>query len=480
SDRPAGEYGRYAAVRRDREHPGRVSAGRPAGDRPAEPEREFTVIVKGGSRKSGAFFATHLMKTEENERVSIAEMKGLYAEDVPEAFRELKALAAGTRAENYFYHASINPREDELLTSEQWEFAVDRLEHNLGLDGHARFQVEHEKEGRTHRHIVWSRVDPDTMTITSDSFTYLAHDHTRAELEQAFHHEPTPPTPQPSQRRSREIHEWENFRAQESGIDAKEVKAEVTALWQHSDSGSAFVAALEDSGYTLCQGDRGYCIIDSYGDTHSLVRRLDGVKTAELREYLSGMPLASLPTVAEASAAVRARNEAEEEGSTGGATLLVTEEQAQREPHVAELGDTNPKLRVLNQLAEEHRAQEAPDPRAAWFAENLPDTYPVAANARAYAELVEADMRANDCELPFTQGRTWEMWADNAMQYFRERAESLSEQVHDLPPELQERLEHLKDTVTDVKDRLSTFWQDFVKEGREREPPEIQEPELER
>ena len=83
------------------------------------------------------------------------------------------------------------------------------------------------------------------MTITSDSFTYLAHDQTRAELEQEFHHEPTPPTPQPSQRRSREIPDWENFRAQESGIDPKEVKAEVTALWQHSDSGAAFVAALK-------------------------------------------------------------------------------------------------------------------------------------------------------------------------------------------------------------------------------------------
>jgi len=438
------------------------------------------VIVKGGSRKSGAFFASHLMKTEENERVNIAEMKGLYAEDVPEAFRELKALAAGTRAENYFYHASINPREDERLTPEQWEFAVDRLEHNLGLDGHARFQVEHEKEGRTHRHIVWSRVDPDTMTITSDSFTYLAHDQTRTELEQEFHHEPTPPTPQPSQRRSREIPDWENFRAQESGIDPKEVKAEVTALWQRSDSGAAFVSALGDAGYMLCQGDRGYCIIDSYGDSHSLVRRLDGIKTAELREYLSGTPLADLPTVAEAAAQVRERNEAEEEGSTGGATQLVTEEQVQREPHIAEPAHTNPKLRVLHHLAEDHQAQEAPDLRAAWFAENLPDTYPVAATVRDYAAIVEHEMRAHDCELPFTQGRTWEMWADHAMHYFGEQENALSEKLHELPPELQERLDQLTDTVTHVKEKLNTFWQDFVKEGRECEPPEIQEPELER
>jgi len=119
------------------------------------------------------------MKAEDNERVSITEMKGLYAEDLPEAFRELKALAAGSRGKDYFYHASLNPREDERLTPEQWEFAVDRLEQNLGLDGHARFQVEHEKEGRTHRHIVWSRVDLETMTLANHWRNYEAHDKTR-------------------------------------------------------------------------------------------------------------------------------------------------------------------------------------------------------------------------------------------------------------------------------------------------------------
>ena len=251
----------------------------------------------------------------------------------------------------------------------------------------------------------------------------------------------------------------------------------MTALWQHSDSGSAFVAALEDSGYTLCQGDPGYCIIDSYGDSHSLVRRLENVKTAELRTYLAEISSASLPTGAEAAAQARARNEAEEEGSTGGATALVTEEPAQREPQIAEPAHTNPKLRVLHHLAEEHRGQETQDSRAAWFAENTPDAYPPAATARDYAELVQAEMRANDCELPFTQGRTWEMWAEHALHYFEERRSAIPEK---LPPELQERLDELTDTVTQVKDRLSTFWQDFIKEGREREPPEIQEPELER
>lgn len=413
------------------------------------------MIVKGGSRKAGAFFASHLMKTEENERVSIAEMKGLYAEDLPEAFRELKALASGSRAENYFYHASINPREDERLTPEQWEFAVDRLEHNLGLDGHARFQVEHEKEGRTHRHIVWSRVDPDSMTITSDSFTYLAHDKTRAELEREFHHEPTPPTPQPSKRRSREIADWENFRAQESGIDPKEVKAEITALWRQSDSAGAFLAALEESGYTLCQGDRGYCIIDQYGDSHSLVRRLDGIKTAELRHYLSAIPLAGLPTVAEAAAQVRVKNEQEEADSASGATQPASEE------HHA-------------------RAKSRADSPGRRLEDLIPPTYPPARSAQEHADLTEAVMRSTQAELPLSR-HTWQDWAAQAWDTLRTRAVELAGRV---------------------KDSASSFWQDLVKdqlppeaadEGkssghwrqlfRQREPPDDithKEPELER
>lgn len=318
------------------------------------------MIVKGGARSAGGFFAKHLMKAEDNERVTIAEMKGLFAEDLPEAFRELKALAAGSRGKDYFYHASMNPREDERLTPEQWDFAVDRLEHNLGMDGHARFQVEHEKEGRTHRHIVWSRVDPETLTLANHWRNYEAHDKTRAELEQAFSHEPTPPTPpERSQRKSREIADWENFRAAETGIDPKAVKAEVTTLWQRSDSGAAFVAALEESGYTLCQGDKGYCIIDQAGDVHSLARRIDGVKTAQIRERLSDISLAELPTVAEASAAVKARGEAEEGDSTAGAAQPITEEQQpQQQPRTW----ANPRFALLYKYAHDHPALAPPEP----------------------------------------------------------------------------------------------------------------------
>jgi len=310
------------------------------------------MIVKGGSRRAGGFFAKHLLNAEDNERVEVKELRGFTSEDVKGAFQELDIIAAGTRVQNPFYHASINPRADEHLTPEQWNIAVDTLERNLGLDGHARFQIEHVKEGREHRHIIWNRLD-ENLNLTSDSFTYQAHDKTRRELEQLFDHEPTPDTPQPSQRRSREFAEWENFRGSQTGITPQEVKEEITALYHASDSGIAFQSALEHSGYTLCRGDKRdtLCVIDSAGDSHALVRRIDGIKTAQLRQFMADIDPHTLPSVKEATELVKAQPE------DGGGQGAVASGEQQEEPQQW----VNPKLAVLEKFAHDHPALAPPE-----------------------------------------------------------------------------------------------------------------------
>lgn len=250
------------------------------------------------------------MNAEHNERVRVVEMKGLYADTVQEALREMRLLAAGTKADNPYYIVSMNPRADEVLTPEQWEQAVDTLEHNLGLDGHARCVVEHEKAGRVHRHIVFSRVDVDSMTVVPTNNNYLIHTETSRELEQLFGHQATPVPPAPERDRFKD---WETFRAQESGLDLKLIKAQVTALFHASDNGAAFKDALQESGYVLCRGDKQgvLCIVDAHGDSHALLRRIDGVKAAELRAFMQGIDPQTLPSVAEAVALVKAQPESE-------------------------------------------------------------------------------------------------------------------------------------------------------------------------
>lgn len=261
------------------------------------------MIIKGGSRSNGRFFAKHLTNTRDNDRLRIVEFRGFANESVAGAFQEMKADAAGTRCENFFYHADISPREDEHLTDEQWAQAADTLERHLGLEGQPRFVVEHEKQGRTHRHVVWSRIDDETGKAISDSLTYRKHEAAAREIEQDCGLEPVPSVlmkDREGPRPVRRARDWEGLRGSQSGLTPDQVKREITALWQECDTGTVFKAALEERGYILCRGDRrDFCIIDPAGDDHSLARRIEGAKAADVRERMKEIDASSLPSVAE-------------------------------------------------------------------------------------------------------------------------------------------------------------------------------------
>jgi hypothetical protein len=143
--------------------------------------------------------------------------------------------------------------------------------------------IEHEKEGRTHRHVLWSRIDLEHMRAVPMDHDYAIHQRTARELEQAFglarvasRLDRDGPHP------ARGPKAWEEFRGMRSGSDPRAVTAEVSALWQETTTGMAFAAALAARGYRLAQGDRrDFCLIDRAGDDHSLARRLDGVTAAQ-------------------------------------------------------------------------------------------------------------------------------------------------------------------------------------------------------
>jgi hypothetical protein len=266
------------------------------------------MIISGGSRSNWRFFAGHLIRADENERVTLVEMRGApevegdLATSIREALRDYM-LMASRHCKNAFYHADLNPRAGEHLTPEQWEQAANQLEHELKLDGQPRFIVEHEKQGRVHRHIVWSRIDEDGHAI-SDSNNFAAHERAARALEKAFGHEPVRGVHAERDGKARPERRPKNrevFRGHASGIDPAQVKAEVSALWRSADSGKAFAQALADAGYILARGDRrDYVIVDAAGDDHSLARRVEGAKAAQIRERMADVDRARLPTVLEA------------------------------------------------------------------------------------------------------------------------------------------------------------------------------------
>ena len=273
------------------------------------------IIIEGGSRSAGWWWARHLQNTEANERAELVAVEGLSAETLPEMFREMHALAQGTKCQNYFYQANINPRADEHLTPAQWREAVETLGRNLGLEGQPYFVIEHEKEGRTHRHVVWSRIDQEKQVAISDSLTARIHEQTSRQLEAKFDLEAGKSILVPNrefERPERRAKKQERFRGAQNGIDPHAVADELKALRERSDSGQSFRTAMEAAGYLLARGDRrDFVVIDRAGGDHSLSRGL-GMKAAELRSFMKDIDTASLPSVAEAKAQQESRQAARE------------------------------------------------------------------------------------------------------------------------------------------------------------------------
>lgn len=270
------------------------------------------MIIKGKSRAGPQQLATHLGNAEKNERVSLVETRGTIAQDLRGALIEMDAIAAGTKCQRSLYHAAISPEPPHVLTPEQRAETIDALEKKLGLDGHARVVVMHEKLGRQHIHVVWSRIDLEHMRSVSDSHNFRKHEEVARDLERRFGHDRVQGAHHERdgvERPDRTPSRAELQQQERTGITGKRVKEAVTAAFRASDGPEAFRAALQERGYTLARGDRrDYVILDHKGGIHSLVRRIDGMKAAELREFMTAVNPESVPNIEQARELIAERD----------------------------------------------------------------------------------------------------------------------------------------------------------------------------
>jgi hypothetical protein len=281
------------------------------------------MIIIGKSRARAGQLGNYLSTEGENERVELIEIKGTVARDVRGAIAEMDAYAAGTQCEKPLYHAMINPEPPNRLTPEQRAEAVDALERKLGLGGHARVVVVHDKKDREHIHVVWSRIDLERMRAVSDSHNYRKHEEVARDLERRFGHDRVQGAHHERdgvERPDRTPSRAELRQEDRTGLTGREVRAEVTAAFQASDGAEAFRSALEDKGYLLAQGDRrDFVIVDRAGGIHSLARRIDGIRAADLREFMAPIDRDRLPSAEEARDVQIGRNDVRRElGSQDG------------------------------------------------------------------------------------------------------------------------------------------------------------------
>jgi hypothetical protein len=269
-------------------------------------------MINKGTSCAGAFrLAKHVTRRDTNERVEVKEVRGVVAEDLLGALREMEAVACGARTTKPFYHASINTRSDERLTDEQRAHAIDKLEESLGLTGQPRVVVVHEKKDREHTHIVWSRIDLDRMAAISDSHNFRKHEEVARALEKEFGHERVQGAHigrDGKERPGRTPSHSEMLQADRTGLSPQQAKELMTGIWQSTKNGKEFQAALEDKGWILARGDRrDFVAIDPNGGVHSVARRIEGANAAEVRQRFADIDPRGLNSVAEAKKVQRER-----------------------------------------------------------------------------------------------------------------------------------------------------------------------------
>ena len=257
------------------------------------------IIKTARNPNAGALFR-HLTRLDHNERVDVAQLRGVVAVGFQEALAEMEAVACGTQCEKNFYHVSVAIQDDEKLKREQWLDVAERIGQEFGIEDHARAVVFHVKDGKEHMHVVFSRINPETMKAA-----HLSHDYRRAvrlarEMEQELGLEPVQSRREEQRELQRPAHDWEGELGRRVHVSPQEHRNILADCYRVSDNGKAFQAAIDECGFTLCAGDsRGFLAVEvESGALYAIDKRLTGDSAAKIRDRFKDLPpLPHLSTV---------------------------------------------------------------------------------------------------------------------------------------------------------------------------------------
>jgi hypothetical protein len=273
------------------------------------------MIIKGAARKHGGQLAEYMQNSEEGaRRIAGTDPFG----DTKTAMIEWDEIGRLTRGELPVYHNQLAPDSKYTVTDAQWKRMVEITMEELGAQGHD-FELyfhpgvkKNGEEDKPHAHLAICRTNRDTLTMFETGNNYLAHERASKRIAEEFGWEIVPGKhakrdreKQPEFPRAESTRE-EAQREKRGAMKAADRMAEIMALFKAADSGTALKAALEDAGYLLANGDRGYVVVDKTGG-QSVLTRNTGLNKKELEAFMAGVPLESLSTVDDAKALQKAR-----------------------------------------------------------------------------------------------------------------------------------------------------------------------------
>lgn len=263
------------------------------------------MILKGLQRSGAKQLAAHLLNDRDNDHVTLLELRGFVSEDLKGALREAQAISSATKCKQFLFSLSLNPPKQAVAGEDDFSRAADDAEKALGLEGQPRAIIIHEKEGRRHAHVVWSRINADSlMAINLPHFKnrltslskelFLEHgwnlpDGLRAHGGKSF--------------LNFALDEWQQ--AKRLALDPREIKGFMLEAWDCSDGVQGFANALEERGYFIAKGDRrGFVALDVQGNVFALPKWL-GLKMRDVRKKL-GSP-DQLTSVADRKAELKSK-----------------------------------------------------------------------------------------------------------------------------------------------------------------------------
>ena len=231
------------------------------------------MILKAKERGDARQLARYLLATRNNEHVDLHEVSGFASDDLIESFHEADAIARGTRCNNYLFSMSLNPPVGAYVETAVFERAADQIAKKLGLDNQPRAIVFHEKDGRRHAHVVWSRIEAEQMRAINLSHykSKLCDVSTDLFLEHGWD--------MPRGLQDRRLRDPLNFTREErqqakcASLDPREIKTVLQQCWQGSDNRASLEQAFKERGFWLARGDlHDFVAVDYLGEVYSLSR----------------------------------------------------------------------------------------------------------------------------------------------------------------------------------------------------------------
>lgn len=270
-------------------------------------------ISRGSSHIAAGKYYLHDVDASTKERVDWTYTVNVPTDDPEQALRfmaftamnadQLKNSAgvskAGRKAERTVYtyslswHPEEQPEKQEMIDAALETLAV------LDLSEREAVLVAHNDTPHKHVHILTSLVHPENGRMADVSHDRL----TLSRWAEQYEKEVSQKVYCEQRVENNRIRDQEAAQGRQLAMVKYKEKTHhrtdtIQALYEQSDSGQAFRAALEQEGLTLAKGDRrGFTIVDENGKVSSLTRNLKGVKLADVKARLAHVT--DLPRAAE-------------------------------------------------------------------------------------------------------------------------------------------------------------------------------------